>query len=195
MHGLVNRSLQSFVCDTYGPQTWDQVVRQAQLPVSDFDSLAQYEDAVTARAIAAASAVLNKPRSAMLEDLGTYLVAHPRREAVRRLLRFSGDTFVAFLMGLEDLPDRVRLALPDLDLPDLSLKQHGSAAFTLTVRAAQDGAGHVVAGLLRAMADDYGALVMMEVDPIGPGTDALHLTVHDLRFARGRRFDLAQAAV
>jgi len=194
MHGLVNRSIQCFIADTYGAPAWQAVVGHSGLPFDDFDSLKPYDAALTGKIIASGSAVLNKPRAAMLEDLGTYLVTNPSMNSVRRLLRFSGTTFVEFLMALEDLPDRARLALPDLDLPELELARVSTHGFELHVRSPQAGAGSVMAGILRAMADDYGALVMMEVLSIGPGEDCIHLTVHDASFAEGRAFALAGGA-
>lgn len=191
MHGLVNRSIQCFIADTYGAQAWRDVVAHSGLPFDDFVSLKAYDGALTGKIIASGSAVLNKPRAAMLEDLGTYLVTNPNMNAVRRLLRFSGTSFVEFLMALEDLPDRARLALPDLDLPELELVRASAHGFELHVRSPQSGAGSVMAGILRAMADDYGALVMMDVVAIGPGEDCIALTVHDASFAEGRAFALA----
>lgn len=191
MHGLVNRSIQCFIADTYGGAAWQAVVAHSGLPFDDFDSLKPYDAALTGKIIASGSAVLNKPRAAMLEDLGTYLVTNPTMNSVRRLLRFSGTTFVEFLMALEDLPDRARLALPDLDLPELELARVSDHGFELHVRSPQAGAGSVMAGILRAMADDYGALVMMDVLAIGPGDDCIQLTVHDASFAEGRAFALA----
>ena len=61
------------------------------------------------------SRLLGRPVAGMMEDLGTYLIMNPSFPAVRRLLRFSGVTFLDFLHSLDDLPDRVRLAVPDSD--------------------------------------------------------------------------------
>ncbi len=63
----------------------------------------------------------------LLEDLGTYLVSHPNVQGLRRLLRFGGAGFIDFLHSLDELHDRARLAVPDLDLPQLELRDHGSA--------------------------------------------------------------------
>ncbi len=87
------------------------------------------------------------------------------------MLRFGGVTFVDFLHSLEDLPDRGRLALPDLDLPELHITDHGPDFFTLKCRAELTGAGHVMVGLLRAMADDYGALVCWIIKAPRRGTN------------------------
>lgn len=195
MLGLINRAIQCFLRDTYGIALWEAVVRHAELAADGFEPMLQYEIEETERLIASAASVLERPREAVLEDLGTYLVSHHNVEALRRLLRFGGVTFTEFLHSLEDLQDRGRLALPDLELPSLSLEELGMDNFRLTCRSRIPGAGHVVMGLLRAMADDYGALVLM--DHLGQGDDGekISILLLDAKFAVGRRFDLGARVV
>lgn len=194
MHGLINRAIQSFLADTYGPEVWAVIAREAQVPVGGFEAMLSYDAAITGDMLAAAESVLDRPREGILEDLGTYLVSHRNREGLRRLLRFGGVTFLDFLHSLEDLPDRARLALPDLELPDMLLTDAGGDRFMLTCHSQIPGAGHIALGLLRAMADDYGALVLL--DHLGTGTDGEVVAIHLLerRFAVGRRFNLAAEA-
>ena len=111
MHGLINRAIQCFVTDSYGPEKWADAARWAELGLVDFESMLTYEDSMTHRAIDAVCHVLNRPRTDIMEDIGTYLVSHPNTEALRRLLRFGGVNFVEFLQSLDDLPDRARLAV------------------------------------------------------------------------------------
>ena len=94
MHGLINRSIQRFLHDTYGGDTWAQVAADAGLCVQGFEALLSYDDALTEAVLAAASIRLAKPRDAVLEDLGIYL-AH--LEPLRRLLRFGGVDYPDFL--------------------------------------------------------------------------------------------------
>ena len=194
MHGLINRAIQSFLADTYGAEVWAVIAREAQVPVGGFEAMLSYDVAMTGDMLAAAESVLGRPREGILEDLGTYLVSHPNREGLRRLLRFGGVTFLDFLHSLEDLPDRARLALPDLELPDMLLTDAGGDRFMLTCHSPFAGAGYIALGLLRAMADDYGALVLL--DHLGTGSDGEVVAIHLLerRFAVGRRFNLAAEA-
>lgn len=191
MHGLVNRAVQCFLRDTYGYDLWLRVARDAGVPPLGFESMVVYELGVTHDLIAAAAQHLNRPREAVLEDMGTYLVSHNTLQALRRLLRFGGVTFTDFLLSLEDLPDRARMALPDFELPRMTLDEDGPDLFCLTVRSPFDGAAHVLMGLLRAMADDYGALVLLDHGGAVAGSEVLHINLLDGSFAEGRRFDLA----
>lgn len=190
MHGLVNRSVQCFLRDTYGAATWSAVARGSGVGLDSFEPMLSYDPGVTSALVDSAATVLNRPRETVLEDLGTYLVSHPNLERLRRLLRFGGVTFTDFLHSLEDLPERGRLAVPDLELPELALTDLGGGAFQLTCGELIAGIAHVMAGLLRAMADDYGALIVLEQAGRTPAGERIDITVLDQSFAQGRRFVL-----
>lgn len=191
MHGLVNRSIQCFLRDTYGVAAWVSVTRASGIGVDSFEPMLSYDPATTGQLVDAAASVLDRPRETVLEDLGTYLVSHSNMERLRRLLRFGGVTFTDFLHSLEDLPERGRLALPDADLPELRLTDLGGGHFRLVCGALLPGAGHVVTGLLRAMADDYGALAVLEHAGVdASGAESVDIRLLDSSFAQGRRFEL-----
>lgn len=194
MHGLINRAIERFVRDTYGRDTWGQVVARAELEFAEFESMLTYEDEVTEQVLEAVGTVLGKPREEVLEDIGTYLVSHPKVEALRRLLRFGGVDFTEFLHSLDDLPGRARLAVANLDMPDLELREHGSLSFSLICRSPKVGFGHVLIGLLRAMADDYGALVMLDHKGSKEGTEIIEVRLLAMEHASGRRFELSAGA-
>jgi hypothetical protein len=120
MHGLIYRTLQVFVQDTYGAQQWGDVAALDGLDPPEFEAMLSYDPDLAERLLATSEKVLSLPRDMLLEDIGTYLVSHPNSEGLRRLLRFGGLDFIDFLYSLEDLPDRARLAVPDLVLPDLT---------------------------------------------------------------------------
>ena len=194
MHGLVNRAIQGFVSDTYGAEKWIDVAREAGLEFIEFEAMLTYDAVYTPRVLDATAKVLGRPREEVMEDIGTYLVSNPNVEALRRLLRFGGSTFVEFLMSLDDLPDRARLAVSDLHLPGIELHEHTESRFSLVCEAAIDGYGHVMMGLLRAMADDYGALVMLEHTGAGNGVETVSITLVETEFAEGRSFELGARA-
>jgi Haem-NO-binding len=194
MHGLINRSLQCFLRDTYGASAWACVAQDARLGFDSFEAMLTYDAALTDAVINAAAHYLDRPRETVLEDLGTYLVSHPNVEALRRLLRFGGVSFLDFLHSLEDLPGRGRMAVPDLDLPSFALVENGNDQFSLTCRAPVQGGGQVMMGLLRTMADDYGALVVLDHQGLKDGAEVISIQILEQSFAAGRRFDLAAKA-
>ena len=190
MDGFLNRALQCFVRDIYGADQWDAVVSTAHLGFSEFEAMLTYDPSISERVITALEVVLNKPRIAVYEDLGTYLVSHEHMEAVRRLLRFGGEDFEEFLMSLDELPDRARLALAEFDLPSIQVQAPGFRIYILSFGAGLPGFLPIMMGVLRAMADDYGALVFMEYAQSEP-KDQIVVTLADSRFSDGRDFELA----
>ena len=191
MHGLLNRSIQSFVIDTYGRAAWVEATLLADNGFEDFEALLPYDDDLTIRMLDAVSARLTKPVETILEDLGTYLVSFPRLEPLRRLLRFGGRNFLEFLLSLDDLRDRARLAVPDLDIPQLEVVRGGEGVFFLHSTWAVSGFGHVMMGILRAMADDYGDLVFLDHKGSDGQVEKLKITLLETAFAEGREFDLS----
>lgn len=193
MHGLVNRAIQCFVRDTYGATTWETLAREGDLPLAGFEAMFVYDDAVTDRMLAAAVTVLGRPRDTVLEDIGTYLVSHPNVETLRRLLRFGGETFEEFVESLDELPRRAALALPELDLPALEVVPEDGRDMELCVacRWPRAGFGHVLVGMLRTLADDYGALVVLDHEGREGDVERIRITVMSGAFSTGRPFRLA----
>lgn len=190
MHGLINRSIQSFVCDTHGKDTWTDIALLARLDFIEFEAMLVYDDALTPQVLDAAALVLRRPREEVMEDIGTYLVSTPKLEGIRRLLRFGGVNFEDFLHSLDDLPDRARLAVSDLILPRIELREHAAGQFSLVCDSPVAGFGHVMMGILRVMADDYGALVLLDHEGRARGSETVSITLIEADFAAGRHFDL-----
>ena len=194
MHGLINRAIQCFTTDAYGVDKWLEATRHAELDFVEFEAMLVYPDDITPKILDAVAHVLGRPRSEVMEDLGTYLVSHPTTEALRRLLRFGGVNFVEFLHSLDDLPDRARLAVSDLHIPRVELRETAANTFSLTCDAPISGFGHVMMGILRAIADDYGALAVLEYQGGKAGTELISIFLIESEFAEGRVFDLGARA-
>lgn len=192
MHGLINRSIQCFVRDTYGVDRWQAIAEAVGIGPEGFESMLVYDDALGSDLLGEVVRQLDKPEEMVLEDVGTYLVSHANTEAIRRLLRFGGETFVDFLHSLDDLPDRAKLAVADLELPELELTDREDGNFILHVRGMHPGFAFVLVGVLRTMADDYGALVLLDHQSSPDGDRAVLIGVLDSSFAEGRRFSLAR---
>lgn len=194
MHGLINRSIQCFITDTYGAETWEKIAQAADLGHANFEALLHYEDRQTLACVREATRLLSKPADSFLEDLGTYLVSHPNVEPIRRLLRFGGETYGEFLQSLDEVHEWARLAVPDLEVPRLELHEHAAGAYTVKCQSVLTGFGHVVVGVLRAMADDYGALVYLEHQGGKRGEDIISVHLLEAAYAEGRSFELGARA-
>lgn len=195
MYGLFLRALQGYVSTTFGQRPWGQVLARAGFLGDGFEPLLPYDMALFHKVLQATSETLNRPPEAVLEDLGTHIVTNPANQAPRRLLRFGGTSYADFLLSLEELPDRARMALPDIAVPPVLLEELAHGHFVLSCPRVMPCLGHVLIGVLRAMADDYGALVVIEAEPMGEMGLALSIRLHEADYACGKSFDLAPAKV
>lgn len=190
MYGLFLRALQCYTGATFGAKAWSQVMARAGVLAEGFEPLLDYDAALLRKVLRAAAQVLARPAEAMLEDVGTYIVTRSPSAATRRLLRFGGASFPEFLLSLEELPSRARLALPEVDFPRLTLSECGPGEYRLSCRVEVPELMYVLLGVLAAMADDYGALVVLEVEPPLRGRASLAIRLAEARFAEGRSFRL-----
>ncbi|MBA3908893.1 MAG: heme NO-binding protein [Rhodobacter sp.] len=187
MDALMLRSLQGYVRDTFGPQIWQAICCHAALSVETFEPMLRYDPGMADRVASHAADVLGRPVETVWEDMGTYLVTNPRHEGVRRLLRFGGSSFADFLHSLEEMPGRARLAMPDLVLPMVTLREIGPDQFEVQCQSRLKGMLRVLVGMLTAMADDYGTLCLIDPD----AGDCISVRILDSFHGSGRRFDLA----
>jgi len=199
MHGLINRSFQNYVLDAYGRERWLQVAALAGVSPPDFEAMLSYDDAITPLLQGAISMALDRPIGEVMEDVGTYLVSHPNTEAVRRLLRFGGMDFEEFLHSLDDLPDRARMAVADLNLPVIELHNHASGSYSLICGteiggSRVEGFGYLMMGLLRVMADDYGTLALLDFESSDLGKEIVRIQLIENDFSNGRAFRLGASA-
>ncbi|MCO6381581.1 MAG: heme NO-binding domain-containing protein [Vannielia sp.] len=192
MHGLVNRAVQCFVRDIYGPEAWAELGAAMGIGSRGFEAMLTYEDSVTFEMLDQLSHQRQRPVEDILEDLGTYLVAHPNTRAIRRLLRFGGQSFAELLHSLDDLPDRAGLAVPELELPALALIEVRPGRYKLEVTASHGGYGPVLTGILRALADDYGALAFLELQGGMGRHEVILIDLLDAEFAEAKQFYLGR---
>lgn len=190
MHGLINVAIEVFTREAFGDGIWQGATEKAGLGFEQFETMLTYPDRLTYDVIDALCVMLDRPRSDLLEDLGTFLVSHPRTERLRRLLRFSGETYLEFLLSLDDLPDRVRLAVSDLELPEMTLEELEDGQFELVCARQMSGFSHVMIGVLRAMADDYGALAMLDRRGVRNGQAVIQIRLFDDNFNAAKDFVL-----
>ena len=186
MHGLINRSIEGFLRHTYGDAFWRGVAEASGIDPRGFQTIREYPDALSHALINNAALQLDKPETELLEDLGAWLA---RLESVRRLLRFSGRDFGEFLMTLDELPGRAHMVIPDLGMPRMQVTAAPGGAMGASIRVVMPDCFQewrsVMAGLIRAMDDDYGALGLIGVE----GT-AVTVQVSDNSFCEGRSFSL-----
>ena len=188
---VVNRAIHAFVIDVWGKTAWRTAVQEAGMPLRVFDLMLDDPVPETRRVLVSLSARLGRSMDCLLEDFGTYLVAHPSWAPLRRLLRFCGTDYREFLLSLDELPERVSLALPDILLPPMVVEVGGNDVFRLRIGGGVPGIGSMAIGALRGMADDYGALVVLETGvEAADGSVTVTIRLLDDRHAEAKAFSL-----
>lgn len=198
MHGLICKALEVFVVDRHGRPAWEEICRKADTPVIRFDTMRRYDDALMLRLVASTARHFGQRRMALCEDVGHWVCTHPPLEPVRRLFRFAGTEFVDLLQSLDDLHERANLAVPGIEMPRYQLLETAPGRFRAHSRWSVAGGGAVLVGVLRAMADDYGTLAMLEAGPIveseGEWQEVVDIRIVEFDFSEGRAFALGGAA-
>ena len=101
--------------------------------------------------------------------------------------------FVIDTYGSERWAECARVAyigFSDFDLPELDLRDQTAAQYSLICRSPIAGTGQVFIGILSAMADDYGTLVILEHLGASEGIETISISLLACEFSTGRRFNL-----
>lgn len=207
MQSLLSKALEAFLRDRHGDAVLDAVLREADLEGIQLELFQRQPPETILRFHRAATTLLGISHNNLMEDLGTWVCVHPPLEPVRRLFRFSGETFEEMLFSLDAVPARIELAMPGLILPELALEELGDGRFSVRCYDEMPGLGSFLLGVLRAMADDYGTLAFLELlentgspgdltgESVGKGSvDEILIQLLDDSFAAPRAFDLGGAA-
>ena len=151
MLGLTVTALQHFTLDTYGHEAWRHAVKAVLGDFQKFEALLVYDDDVVFALIKELAESNNRIRKDLEENIGNYLVSSKNMKSLRRLLRFGGATFEDFVMSLNDLNERVDLALSELNLPTVQSRQQDDGSYLLRVEDQWSGFENVIVGILRAL--------------------------------------------
>lgn len=185
MHGLVNRAIEEFARVTYGEALWTSAAQAAGADPRGFAMMRNYDTPLTGRLMRELARRLGRSPRDLAEDVGAWVV---RLGSIRRLMRFAGTDFSAFLMALPELEGRALMVVPGFELPRLSVAIKGER--WVVTSDCEPIWLHAIAGMLHAMADDYGVLALIEVED---GCVAITVPVED--FAAGRPFSISDPTV
>ena len=155
--------------------------------------LHDYDETLTHKLIIACSNALRMSPADMLHSFGDFLVTDPSMNAIRRLLRFSGTDFIDFLAALPDLDGRAKLAVPDLEIPPVGVREVAQDEFEL-VCANDWGFAYLIMGTLTALAEDYGALVTVDLMDHQVNYTRISVRVLDVNHSTGKDFSLVEVA-
>lgn len=185
MHGLVNRSIEYFARQTHGDAVWTAAATAAGVDPRGVELMCEQDDSTARRLLHEIAALVGCSPPELAGDIGAWVA---QRSAIRRLLRFAGRDFASFVTTLDQLRGRARLVLRDLELPAISVAPL-PRGWKLTP-ACDEVWLHALAGVLHAMADDYGVLAVIEIRG-----DSILVDVPVVDFNEGRPFSISDPSV
>ncbi len=86
------------------------------------------------------------------------------------------------------------MAVAEIDMPEIDVDELSEGQYQLQIRHPEPGFGHVILGGLRALADDYGALALLDHNGRIGEVENVSVNLLDIAHTEGRRFDLAAGA-
>lgn len=185
MQGLVNRAIEGFARATYGDALWAGAARAAGCDPRGFALMRNYDDALTGNLLRELARRLSRSPRELAEDVGAWVAAIP---SIRRLLRFAGPDFPSFMLALPELHGRIAMVIRGFDLPRIMLTAD-AGTWCVTVERERIWL-HALGGMLHAMADDYGALAVIDL-----ADGRIQVSVPVTNFSPGRPFSISDPTV
>ena len=84
MQGFVNRAFQQYVQDMHGAAAWEEIRVIAGAPLDGVELMLPSDAQSTRYLLDAMTGHLGHSEDPLWEELGLYLVTHPRMEGLRR---------------------------------------------------------------------------------------------------------------
>lgn len=172
MYGMVNKAIEQMVCANHGEAVWEAIKAKAQVDVDAFISNESYDDDVTYRLVAAASAILALPAETVLRAFGRYWVLETAQKGYGALMKTSGRSLAEFLVNLDHMHTRVKLMFPKLIPPRIECRAVTASSLQLQYFSHRPGLAPFVVGLVEGLGEMFGTPAQVEqVGWKGPGVD------------------------
>lgn len=155
MYGLVNKALQELVTKERGPEVWEQVLLKSGVDIQVFVTHDAYPDDVTYQMVGAASEVLGRPASELLEAFGRHWVLETAAKHYGALMASGGDALGEFLRNLPNFHTRVNLMFPHLRPPVFEVANESATSVRLTYISTREGLTPFMHGLLQGLAERF----------------------------------------
>lgn len=172
MYGMVNEGIRSFIEKNHGPETWTAICKKAGLERAEFERMSSYDDSVTYDLVGAICEHTELQAEEVLKVFGEYWIEFVSDSNFGNLLRLAGNTFVERVNGLDDMHERILLAMPHLKPPSFELEQVGENSYHLFYYSDRAGLVPMVVGLLYGLAAKSGEKIEVTyITPKSPTSD------------------------
>lgn len=155
MYGLVTEGLRDLVLTEHGESVWESICKKAGVSTIPFVAMKAYDDALVYTLVGAAADVLRTTPEALLERFGEHWVSFAAAHGYSHLLDLCGRDLGELLEQMESLHARVKLALPALEPPVMSVKRIDANAVRLTYSSRRVGLVPLLVGIVRGLAKRF----------------------------------------
>lgn len=152
MYGMVNDAVRTFIVENHGEDVWLRICEDAGVTTREFEQLLTYNDDITYRLVGSISKHLGMDAADVLKHFGQYWPEYARDTSVGKMIRFGGDSFIETLQSLDEMHERVKIAMPEIRPPSFELETVGEDSYRLHYYSDRDGLGPMVIGLLYGLA-------------------------------------------
>ena len=162
MYGMVNDAVRTFIVTNHGEDAWCKICDDAEVSTREFEQMLTYDDDITYRLVGAISAHLGADAAKVLEVFGQYWPEYAKGTAVGNMIKFGGASFIDTLQSLDEMHQRVKIAMPDLRPPSFELETTGDDAYRLHYFSEREGLAPMVVGLLHGLAVQHAVLIEVQ---------------------------------
>ena len=180
MYGMVNQGVETFIKQNHGDQAWADICAKAGLSDTNFTQMQTYDDKVTYDLVGAICDFTDLDAAKVLEVFGEFWVQYAEGSQLGRLLNFAGTSFVETLEALDDMHERVRVTMPDLQPPSFEVEELDDETVELHYYSDRPGLAPMVRGLLTALAarhDQKIAIEQTDAKDSGADHDVFRITL------------------
>lgn len=155
MYGIVNQAIQDLVVENHGAETWDRILERAGRPDLVLYEMDAYPDELTFALVGAAAEELEVPVPELLRQFGRTWITYTSDRGFGRIIAIAGDSFGAFLAGLDSMHERVTSTFRSMEPPRMVLREAEGERFVLEYHSRRAGLEPMVVGLLEGLAERF----------------------------------------
>jgi predicted hydrocarbon binding protein len=154
MYGLVNAAFRELVISRHGSNRWEEIRQKIGIDSDEFARMEPYPDALTYQMVKCGADVIGVTQEELLAAFGEFWVAYTDRE-YRALFEFAGDSLADFLLGLDELHERVGRNFPKLKPPSFRFDVIDRNTMRMHYLTSRAGLCPFVGGLLRGLSSRF----------------------------------------
>lgn len=155
MYGIVNKSIQDLITETFGEDKWEAVKEKSAVDVEFFLSNEPYDDDITYKLAGAAAEVLGISVEEVLQTFGEWWVLKTGKEKFGGLMEVGGNSLKEFLVNLPLFHNRIMLMYPKSTPPEFKVSDIEENSIYVHYHSKREGLQEFVRGLMSGLAKMY----------------------------------------